>query len=178
MVHATVMRYKQGRTHIHSIPQGDVVTYPGRSYQMDAWRLDSELYNMLSSGLSSVASSSGPAVGAIMSKLQPEISALLGTIVFFIGAMRTGSTPGAALMNIRYAGKPAQNDGKTAGQPYSVPRGRLVALWFATVGVRYAWSRAVQWLAARGWASSQAENWQRTAWQHLRRAERLYAVVR
>jgi len=158
--------------------------YPLRSSQLDARRLDAELFEMVTSGVATIASTVGPRGGSLVAGLLPEMNAIIGLTVFAISSYRNGNTPGAALLNLRYAnGKgpawtPGREGGGTLRTPYRPPRAQIAAFYALSVGVKYAWARLLQWSASRGWATEAPSSWRRKAWDAMKIADRAYVVLR
>lgn len=172
--------------------QGPALPVPQRTAQVDALRLDEELADMLRSQVASLTRSLGPAGGAAAARFLPELDLALGSVVLLASAVRTGSTPGADLMNLRYvttSPRKADSAGPGPGlgalrskgrdaSPYAPPVLCLAMLAAVSLGIRYGWSKLVSCCVKWGWASAPEGSWRRNVWRWMRHVEQAHALCR
>jgi len=147
---------------------------------------------MLRSQVASLTRSLGPAGGAAAARFLPELDLALGSVVLLASAVRTGSTPGADLMNLRYvttSPRKADSAGPGPGlgalrskgrdaSPYAPPVLCLAMLAAVSLGIRYGWSKLVSCCVKWGWASAPEGSWRRNVWRWMRHVEQAHALCR
>ncbi|KAJ1965933.1 peroxisome assembly protein (Peroxin-2) [Dispira parvispora] len=146
-----------------------------RVSQLDSDLLDTELITNLwerwQEGIKYFRSS-------LTDKLQPEITALLQLVVYYltVGGPQN-ATYGAQLQNLKYRNefKHARNPQRVTHAPLS--RFQVAAYGILLVGGRYSWTRLNQWLTTQGWSEAPRRSWRKRIWHLVQKLDAWYHVL-
>ncbi|KAJ1654965.1 peroxisome assembly protein (Peroxin-2) [Dispira simplex] len=156
---------------LHPKPAGGDY-HVSRVSQLDSDLLDTELVTNLwerwQEGVKYLRSS-------LTNKLQPEITALLQLVVYYLTVRGPqNATYGAQLQNLRYRNefKHTRNPQRVAHAPLS--RTQVATYGVLLVGGRYTWTRLNQWITTQGWSEAPQGSWRKRIWHLMQKLDAWY----
>eukprot|EP00761_Pharyngomonas_kirbyi_P004339 gb/GECH01004343.1/.p1 GENE.gb/GECH01004343.1/~~gb/GECH01004343.1/.p1 ORF type:complete len:332 (+),score=49.72 gb/GECH01004343.1/:1-996(+) len=154
-----------------------------RVNQLDAQRLDEEINSVLKHSFRKIFYYFDQ---SIIDRIQPELTAVLHTLIFYFSVFHQNQTYGDRLMNLKYRNEYAVSYNKTkasriAANTSSVPSSEfhpsltqkgIYALLL--IGVPWLWSRIQRRSTVQEWGAYRRGTWQRQVWKGMQYLESLY----
>ncbi|OZJ05698.1 hypothetical protein BZG36_01414 [Bifiguratus adelaidae] len=171
---ASLVRLRRGLTALPTSPLRIL-----RVSQLDADVLDMELFSMLKDQIWQALSlfKASYLTFNVKEWLEPEITALLGLVIYKLSVYDSGATYGAQLQNLKF-----RNERRHRG-PLSGGKDAPLAFWqkfsyaLLTIGGQYVWTRVNRLMTDQGWGDEEEETTKKRIWTAMQRGERLFRAV-
>eukprot|EP01100_Stratorugosa_tubuloviscum_P015346 TRINITY_DN8753_c0_g1_i1.p1 TRINITY_DN8753_c0_g1~~TRINITY_DN8753_c0_g1_i1.p1 ORF type:complete len:354 (-),score=127.88 TRINITY_DN8753_c0_g1_i1:124-1185(-) len=140
-----------------------------RVNQLDAYRLDCEIFELLRAQLIKSCSLLSP---SFSERFQPELKALLRAIIFKLSLYSTNSTYGNSLQNLEYRDETFDYGSHILATSAKIPPSYSQKLLyaFATIFIPYIWERVLLYATWNNWSSRSRSrfDWRYKVWKCMR----------